>query len=103
MFSSLIIPPENSQNQQELDLKDALICTPPLPKLIKPSEKIPKKRIYINRSPFTGSGYADTPTLRVWYYLDENNKIQGPFTSIEMDHWFDCGFFFNELLIRFKE
>lgn len=39
------------------------------------------------------------PLDRVWSYIDEQNTIQGPFTSVEMNNWFEKGYFFNELKI----
>ncbi len=36
---------------------------------------------------------------RVWSYIDEQNTIQGPFTTVEMNNWFEKGYFFDELKI----
>jgi len=61
------------------------------------------KKMVVPSSPFTKSSLAKTPLDRSWFYLDEADRIQGPFTSIEMDNWFDHGFFFNELLVKFED
>lgn len=103
IFSKEILSPENFGEPVSIDLKDVFVTSLPTPKPIKPIEKPIKKKVYISKNPFVSSGYADSPTLRVWYYLDEKDRVQGPFTSIEMDVWFEAGFLFNELLIRFKE
>jgi hypothetical protein len=102
MFTNEVLEPEPSNDSLPPDPQDVFISQTIKQPVARFSEKLLKKKI-IHRSPFTASGYADTPTVRVWYYVDEMNRIQGPFTSIEMDCWFDNGFFFNELLIRFKE
>ena len=39
---------------------------------------------------------------REWFYTDENKNIQGPFSSLEMDNWFNVGFFFDELEVSFN-
>ena len=37
-----------------------------------------------------------------WYYIDCFNNMQGPFSSLEMDRWFQKGFITNELIIAYK-
>jgi Membrane protein involved in colicin uptake len=103
MFTKEILEPETTTESFSPDPEDVFVSSFHQQKQNRMHEKIVKKKIFIHRSPFTSSGYADSPTLRVWYYVDEWSRIQGPFTSLEMDNWFDNGFFFNELLIRFKE
>ena len=51
------------------------------------------------RAPFSSSGLSSDLGERVWFYIDEQNEIQGPFTTLEMDSWFDKGFLFDELKI----
>ena len=51
------------------------------------------------RTPFSSSGYSMDLGERVWFYTDEQNEIQGPFTTLEMDSWFEKGFLFDELKI----
>lgn len=100
MFVKEVLQPENLITPRNFDPKDAILESASTP---KPMRQITKKRIAIPKSPFISSGYIEDPTLRVWFYIDEQSQIQGPFTSLEMDHWFDNGFLFNELLIRLKE
>jgi GYF domain. len=103
VFSKERIEPENSKRHLPPNPAEVFVQVSPLQKPNRPMEKAPRKKVFIQKSPFSNSGYAEDPSLRVWYYIDEADRIQGPFTSLEMDHWFDSGFFFNELLIRFKE
>ena len=35
--------------------------------------------------------------------MDENNKLQGPFNSLEMDLWYRKGFFNKDLIVSFKK
>ena len=51
------------------------------------------------RTPFSSSGFTTELGERVWFYIDEQNEIQGPFTTLEMDSWFEKGFLFDELKI----
>ena len=44
-------------------------------------------------SPFTASMICDDERSRIWIYIDENEEFQGPFSTIEMDHWYN-----NEML-----
>ena len=101
IFSKTAIEPESLLPPSDLDINDALVETAEITP--RPMRLVTQKRTTIPKSPFLNSGYAETPTSRVWYYIDEGDAIQGPFTSLEMDFWFDSGFFFNELLIRIKE
>lgn len=52
--------------------------------------------------PFSLSGCGDI-TTREWYYVDEFRVVQGPFTTLEMDHWFASSFLYDQLLIKFTE
>ena len=36
---------------------------------------------------------------RIWVYIDEYDVIQGPFTTVEMDHWYNQHYFPMDLLI----
>ena len=44
-------------------------------------------------SPFTASMVVANERERIWIYIDENEAFQGPFSTVEMDHWYN-----NELL-----
>ncbi|CAG0908241.1 unnamed protein product, partial [Cyprideis torosa] len=35
-----------------------------------------------------------------WFYKDPQGEIQGPFSSLDMNEWYNGGFFQNSLLIR---
>jgi len=100
VFSREVIEPVNYNPSLGLNMDDAFVEGTSTP---RPMKLVTKKRIYIPKSPFASSGYIEDPALRVWYYLDETSNVQGPFTSLEMDHWFDNGFLFHELLIRLRE
>jgi hypothetical protein len=105
LFMSAAEEPENFKKPAvALDPNEAFLppSTPPVRPRPAPEKHVVKRKI-IPKSPFTTSKYADDLSARVWYYVDEQTKVQGPFTSIEMDHWYDSGYFFYELLIRFKE
>jgi len=100
VFSKEPIEPENYFTSNDQNPNEAILENVATP---KPMRLVTKKKVFVAKSPFISSGYVEDPTLRVWYYLDESNQIQGPFTTLEMDHWFDNGYFFNELLIRLRE
>lgn len=51
------------------------------------------------KAPFSSSGLSVDLGERVWFYIDEQKEIQGPFTTLEMDSWFEKGFLFDELKI----
>ncbi|KAL4497987.1 hypothetical protein ABPG72_014844 [Tetrahymena utriculariae] len=55
-------------------------------------------------SPFSQSPMMKSVQLdeRGWFYIDEQDCIQGPFTSIEMDNWYLKGYFLPTLLVGFK-
>lgn len=53
----------------------------------------------ISKTIFINNPLIKNPLDRVWSYIDEQNTIQGPFTSVEMNNWFEKGYFFNELKI----
>jgi len=100
VFSKDPIEPENYFQNNDQNPNEAILESATTP---KPMRLVTKKKVFVSKSPFSSSGYVEDPTLRVWYYLDESNQVQGPFTSLEMDHWFDNGYLFNELLVRVKE
>ena len=50
-------------------------------------------------SPFAASQIVEDPNDRVWIYIDEDDVIQGPFTTIEMDYWYNNHMFPMDLLI----
>lgn len=53
----------------------------------------------ISKTIFINNPLIKNPLDRVWSYIDEQNTIQGPFTSVEMNNWFEKGYFFDELKI----
>ncbi len=100
VFSKDPIEPENYLTSNDQNPNEAILENAATP---KPMRLVTKKKVFVAKSPFSSSGYVEDPTHRVWYYLDESNLVQGPFTSLEMDHWFDNGYLFNELLVRLRE
>jgi len=38
----------------------------------------------------------------MWYYKDDDNNVHGPFSSNDMDLWFDKSYFPNNLRIAWK-
>ena len=40
-------------------------------------------------SPFTASQIASDERERIWIYIDERDIFQGPFSSVEMDNWYN--------------
>lgn len=40
-------------------------------------------------SPFTASQLCDDERDRIWIYIDEKDCFQGPFSSVEMDNWYN--------------
>ncbi|CAD8073076.1 unnamed protein product [Paramecium sonneborni] len=57
-----------------------------------------------NMSPFSFSKYSHFQSLiiRNWYYLDNCNNIQGPFSCVEMDNWYRKNLLNVDLLISYK-
>ncbi|CAD8133410.1 unnamed protein product [Paramecium pentaurelia] len=57
-----------------------------------------------NMSPFSFSRYSHFQSLiiRNWYYLDNSNNIQGPFSCVEMDNWYRKNLLNPDLLISYK-
>ena len=53
----------------------------------------------ISKTIFINNPLIKNPLDRVWSYIDEQNIIQGPFTSVEMNNWFEKGYLFDELKI----
>ncbi|KAL4453733.1 hypothetical protein ABPG74_009629 [Tetrahymena malaccensis] len=69
------------------------------------NDSSPKKRNSKSAiSPFSQSPMMKSVQLdeRGWFYIDEQDCIQGPFTSIEMDNWYLKGYFLPTLLVGFK-
>ena len=50
-------------------------------------------------SPFSASLLIEEPSERVWIYIDEFDVIQGPFTTNEMDYWYNNKCFPMDLLM----
>ena len=69
----------------QIDNNDGILpaSTPPIRNRALPEKPLIKKRV-IAKSPFTNSKFSETLADRVWYYIDELHKTQGPFTSLEM-------------------
>ena len=42
-------------------------------------------------SPFIASQIIQNPQDPIWVYLDDQDNIQGPFSSIVMDNWYNQG------------
>ncbi|CAD8161310.1 unnamed protein product [Paramecium pentaurelia] len=57
-----------------------------------------------NMSPFSFSKYSyfQSLTSRYWYYLDNSNTVQGPFSCVEMDNWYRKNLLNHDLLISYK-
>lgn len=54
----------------------------------------------VSKSPFSNSGLVENLEAKVWYYIDEEGNSQGPFTTLQMDEWYDAKYFENDLQIR---
>ena len=50
-------------------------------------------------SPFAASQIVEDVNERIWIYIDEYDTIQGPFTTNEMDFWYNNRHFPMDLLI----
>jgi len=53
--------------------------------------------------PFRSLGIVTDALEKVWFYLDNENRPQGPFSTKEMDAWYIGGFFPLNLSIAFKK
>ncbi|KAL6931514.1 uncharacterized protein HGUI_03194 [Hanseniaspora guilliermondii] len=49
--------------------------------------------------PNMGKPFQPPPFTSLWNYLDDQNNVQGPFLSSQMDHWLSSGFFKSDLKI----
>ncbi|CAD8105515.1 unnamed protein product [Paramecium primaurelia] len=58
-----------------------------------------KKEIVFSRSI---PGQVNYLLQKIWYYVDDYLKVQGPFSSIQMDNWYLKGYFDDILRIGFK-
>ena len=56
-----------------------------------------------NKNPFCHSCLNIKETDKVWFYMDMQNCVQGPFNSIEMYMWHKAGYFPAELPLRCGE
>jgi len=43
------------------------------------------------------------PNIKCWFYIDDENKVQGSFTSLEMRKWYFQGYFKASLKISFLQ
>src|SRR3990167_4903691 len=50
-------------------------------------------------SPFAASQIIEDDQKRAWIYIDENDSFQGPFTTIEMDYWYNSELFPLDLFV----
>eukprot|EP01017_Pseudomicrothorax_dubius_P037139 TRINITY_DN5407_c0_g1_i2.p1 TRINITY_DN5407_c0_g1~~TRINITY_DN5407_c0_g1_i2.p1 ORF type:complete len:225 (+),score=33.34 TRINITY_DN5407_c0_g1_i2:68-742(+) len=62
--------------------------------------KCQRRKQLLMTAPFSSSKDVNDPTQPVWWYIDESENIQGPFSSQEMDWWFKEGYFSDSLRIR---
>lgn len=51
------------------------------------------------RAPFSTSGMLENPHEKEWVYLDEDGDLQGPFSTLDMDQWYNNGYFDLDLLV----
>jgi len=56
-------------------------------------------RKYLPKSPFSSANL----NVNNWWYLDEEGNTQGPFTTAQMDQWYNEEFFPKTLQIKAKE
>lgn len=56
-----------------------------------------------NKNPFCHSSLRIKETDKIWFYMDLQGQLQGPFTSIEMYMWNKGGYFPGELMVRCGE
>ncbi|CAD8119950.1 unnamed protein product [Paramecium sonneborni] len=61
-------------------------------------QSIKKETIFSKSTP----GQANHLLSKIWYYVDDYLKVQGPFSSIQMDNWYLKGYFDDILRIGFK-
>ena len=40
------------------------------------------------------------PETTKWLYKDPQGEVQGPFTDVEMNEWYEAGYFSDTLLVR---
>lgn len=103
IFSAAPFEPE-CKKPFDLDPNDAILPAPQYPHRKSESGfSFSRPKVVIPKSPFSTSNLVKDPTERGWYYVDELDILQGPFTSLEMDNWFDQGYLFNELLIKYGD
>ena len=62
--------------------------------VIKEKEKEKKKEEKLNDED------PNSPNYKLWYYIDKQDKVQGPFPSSHMEEWFTAGYFPPETPIR---
>lgn len=67
--------------------------------LITRDKSIPESLKPFISSPFSKSGLTENIQQKVWIYLDESKEIQGPFSTIDMDQWFNDGYLDPDLLV----
>lgn len=60
--------------------------------------------VYLDQEPekevFIGNPIADTQRSYQWIYRDPIGIIQGPFTGLEMQGWYEAGFFEHNLHVK---
>ena len=99
LLKSGIEPSLLNDQHKTFDVKDFIIDQ-------KSKYKNTYKRIFnpnLVVSPFAASQLVDDPTERCWIYIDEHDFIQGPFSSSEMDNWYNNKCFPMDLLIGLSD
>jgi hypothetical protein len=97
VFSREPLNPENFTQGYRVPDAEELFATA-LPNS-RPQNFVSKPKT-ISKSPFSASGQVEILEAKVWYYIDEAGDSQGPFTTLQMDEWYDHKFFENDLQIR---
>jgi len=86
------------QGYQVAKLEHIISLKPSLRPLYPKAHKPSRQRLL--HSPFSSSGLITDTTIRIWQYKDESGQTQGPFTALEMDNWYNNGYFANHLPIK---
>lgn len=74
----------------------------PMMKTFPPSSHLAVQTPQISQPIISGTPYQQMSVPNLvsnWNYLDINNEVRGPFTSMQMDSWLTGGYFNNDLRI----
>lgn len=63
----------------------------------RPQQLLPSLNLPIN--PFSENVMVKDAEDKIWYYIDERQQYQGPFSGEEMDFWYSKGYFKPDLQI----